>query len=276
MLKIEEFIARRKKEDRLNEFDFNNRFENIKTCVNYVFEYYNNYLDITDAEDKTASENEKIQKYRDQLRGYDQDIQDWLVTIFTDHGKYFNRTVSKILKDNIFFFLYNSDQDFRSVSYDCYSKLVKKNTFLKDQTEMLFLCIKNLHRILSQDTWRTEFPFISESINSWIEETRDKYQVNLVTFAKSWVNYFYDHEDIWPANHRTKSQDSWRKYEYDIKKGSNLFNIDSLYIKIPKKPYTRGKKQEFEILMMYFWLHEIVGDDQDYWQEYLTKVLPET
>jgi len=43
---------------------------------------------------------------------------------------------------------------------------------------------------------------------------------------------------------------------------------------MPKKSFTKGMKQEFEILMMYFWLHKIVGDDEGYWQEYLEKVLP--
>ena len=64
------------------------------------------------------------------------------------------------------------------------------------------------------------------------------------------------------------------KYEYDFKQGRNLFNINPLYVKMPKKPFTRRRKQEFEILMMYFWLHEIVGNEEDYWQEYMNKVLP--
>jgi len=42
---------------------------------------------------------------------------------------------------------------------------------------------------------------------------------------------------------------------------------------MPKKSFTRGRKQEFEILMMYFWIHEFDGDD-GYWEEYLGKVLP--
>jgi hypothetical protein len=42
---------------------------------------------------------------------------------------------------------------------------------------------------------------------------------------------------------------------------------------MPKKSFTRGRKQEFEILMMFFWLHSIYGDES-YWQDYLEKVLP--
>lgn len=70
MLRFEEYIARRKKEDRLNEFDVDTRAENTKICVNYVFEYFNNYLSITAAEDKTTLQNEKIEKYRKQLDYY--------------------------------------------------------------------------------------------------------------------------------------------------------------------------------------------------------------
>ncbi|SCY24593.1 hypothetical protein [Alkaliphilus peptidifermentans] len=87
------------------------------------------------------------------------------------------------------------------------------------------------------------------------------------------TEHFYDHEELWPATHRKKSSYNFRKYDYDIKQKSNLFNLDSLYRRMPKKPYTKGKKQGFEILMMYHWIHRLEGDD-DYWQEYLQKTLP--
>ena len=34
---------------------------------------------------------------------------------------------------------------------------------------------------------------------------------------------------------RRKSHTNFRNYDYDIKQKSNLFNIDSLYRKMPKK-----------------------------------------
>jgi hypothetical protein len=273
MLRFEEYMARRKKEDRLNEFDINARTENIKVCVNYVFEYFNNYLSITEAEDKTVLQNEKFEKYRKQLEEYDPEVRDWLVNVYIEHGNAINRAIANILKENEFLFLLNTDQEFRNISYDCYSKLIKKHPFLKDQTEMLFLFIKNYHRILSQERRRRETPFFSEDINNWIEDTWVKYQVNIAAFADNWVMYFFDHQDLWPITHRTKSREEWIKYEYDFRQKSNLFNLNSLYAKMPKKSFTRGRKQYFEILMMNYWLHDIVGDEGDYWQEYQTKVL---
>jgi hypothetical protein len=41
------------KEGKLNEFDTDARAQNMKSCVDYVFEYFNN-LNITEAEEKTV------------------------------------------------------------------------------------------------------------------------------------------------------------------------------------------------------------------------------
>jgi hypothetical protein len=273
MLSIEEYIARRKKEDKINEFSIDERNENMRLCVNYVFEYFNNYLNITEAEEKTALKDEKLEKYRNQLREYDTEIREWLVSIYSDYGKQINRNIGNILKEDKFFFLYDSDKEFRSLSYDCYSKLIKKFPFIKDQTEMLFLFIKDYHRVLSQPQNEFQEDYISDEIQEWIENTWIKYQVNLWAFVYQWGMHFYDNEELWPASHRKKSIYNFRKYDYDIKQKSNLFNLDSLYRKMPKKPYTKGKKQEFEILMMHYWLHSLEGDD-GYWQEYLEMTIP--
>lgn len=274
MLSIEEYIARRKKEDKLDEFNINERNENMKLCVNYIFEYFNNYLNITETEEKTALKDEKLDKYSKQLSEYDQEVREWLVDIYSEYGKKMNRNIGNILKKDKFFFIYASDKEFRCLSYDCYSKLIKKFPFIKDQTEMLFLFIKDYHRVMSQPNDEFKENCISDEIREWIESTWEKYQVNVWAFVYHWGEYFYDNEDLWPATHRRKSKYNFRKYDYDIKQKSNLFNLDSLYRKMPKKSFTRGRKQEFEILMMHYWLHSLEGDDDGYWQEYLEKTLP--
>lgn len=196
------------------------------------------------------------------------------MNIYSEYGKQINRNIGNILKKDQFFFLYDSDKEFRSLSYDCYSKLIKKFPFIKDQTEMLFLFIRDYHRVQSQPGNEVKQDYISDDIQEWIENTWTKYQVNLWTFVYQWGLYFYDNEELWPASHRKKSSYNFRKCDYDIKQKSNLFNIDSLYRKMPKKAYTKGRKQELEILLMHYWLHSLEGDDEGYWQEYLSKVLP--
>lgn len=48
MLAIEEYIAKRKKKDNLNEFDFKLHSENMSTVIQYVMDYFNNYLNLED------------------------------------------------------------------------------------------------------------------------------------------------------------------------------------------------------------------------------------
>ena len=273
MLSIEEYIARRKKEDNINEFDFEARTYNMKICVDYIFEYFNNYLNTTEAEEKTVLHSEKLEKYRKQLDEYEPEVRDWAVNIYNEYGKQIHRYVGNILKEDDLFFIYNTDDEFRRISYDCYTKLIKKLPFIKEQTEMLFRFIKEYHRVQGQKHFEFGAPTICEEISDWLENTWTKHQVNLAAFAYNWINEFYDSEDMWPTSHRKKSQYSFRKYDYDYKQKSNLFNLDSLYRKMPKKTFVKGRKQEFEILFMYYWLHDMEGDS-DYWQEYLETVLP--
>lgn len=274
MLNIEGYIARRKKEDRLNEFDIDARNENMRVCVNYVFEYFNNYLDITEADEKTVLHNDKVNRYSQQLHDYEPEVRDWLVGIYNEYGNHMNRNIGNILKEDELFFLYNADSEFRSLSYDCYSKLIKKYPYLRDQTELMFIFIKDYHRVQSQSSIECGIPIIAESINEWIESTWTKYRVNLTEFVRAWVWRFDEDDKLWPSAHRKKSEDAWRKYEYDFRQKGNLFSLDYLYRKMPKKPFIKGRKQEFEILMMYYWLHGMVDDKEGYWQEYLDKVLP--
>jgi hypothetical protein len=273
MLSIEEYIVRRKKEDKLDEFDTNQRAENMRICVNYVFEYFNNYLNITEAEERTVLKDEKLDKYRQQLRSYESEVREWLVGLYSEHGKHMNRNIGSALNQEAFFLLFDSDSEFRSLSYECYSNLIKRFPFLKDQTEMLFRFIKEYHRVESQRTNLEDSSMLPEEICEWIQNTWRKHQVNILAFADEWVSAFYDAEETWPVTHRRKSKYSWRKYDYDHKQKSNLFNLDSLYKKMPKKSFIKGRKQELEIIMMYYWLHSLEGDAEGYWQEYLEKVI---
>ncbi|HFJ9348936.1 MULTISPECIES: hypothetical protein [Bacillus cereus group] len=65
----------------------------------------------------------------------------------------------------------------------------------------------------------------------------------------------------------------YEEYEYDIRQSHNLFDLDSIYKRMSKKSFVKSRKQEFEILMMYCWFHDIENDEQKYWREYLTKAL---
>lgn len=272
-MSIEEYIAKRKREDKINEFDIEARLENMQICVNYIFEYFNQYLDINKMNEQTILQEERLLKFKNQLEMYDKDIQDWLVNIYDNYDKHIHRSIISFLKKEPLFLLYHTDEEFRSCSYDCYAQLIKKNPFLKDQTEMLFRFIRDYHRIQSEKEINKPSVFISDDINDWLENTWNKYKVNIWAFATDYASRFFDNDSLWPTKHKIKSNEEWKPYFYDYKQKTNLFNLNSLYTKISKKPFMRGKKQQLEIILMYIWLHEIWGDEDNYWEEYYKKTV---
>ena len=178
-----------------------------------------------------------------------------------------NRQIKGPLFSDPYFYLRHTHEEFSALSYDVYAALIKKLPFLQGQTPMLLRCIQECHRINSIPySW--EFPpQVHELVDDWIMQTYNKYGVNLFRFADDWCNYFWDNVNLWPTSYRIKNSNMSRKYSYNYKKTTNLFNLDKLYRDMPKNAFTRGKKQHFEVLLMYSWLHSIESDEE-YWSKY--------
>lgn len=264
MLNIEKYIAKRKIEDNIDEFNLEFRSQNIKIFVDYIFEYFNTYLNSFETfRPPCKVSNLKIKKYRDQLQEFDPEVQKWLIGIYCDYGKQINKSIRTILKKTDFFILYDCKSEFTQIADLCYSQLIKKLPFINGQYELLTQFIKNCHKIDNSKKSYTEIPFLTKNFSIWLNETLSKHQVNLQTFSFNWVSNFFDQK------YRNSSSD----FEYDYKKNNNLFNINSLYEELMHKTFIYGKKQELEILLMFHWLHNIESDPH-YWDEYLEKVLP--
>lgn len=281
---LEEYIIKRKRQDGINEYDLDKRLENTRICVNYVFEYFNNYLETNPADEKTVLHEQKVDKYRKMISQYNPDVQEWLVSLYSSHGKYMHKQLMNLITDDYFLF-YDSEAEFRALSYEIYPKAIKRFKFLEGQSEMVFLFIKEAHRIRNSfHPYESDF-YISDDINVWIFDTYSKHGVNVYNFCYEWVHSFYDNPEIWPKGHKLKSEYYERRsefkginlgssffWDYDYKQKSNLFGLDDLYRCMPKKSFIRGRKQELEAILLYCWLHGVTADDE-YWYEYSQNVL---
>ena len=276
-MKLEEYIAHRKTEDGINELNLDERAENTKVCVNYVFEYFNNYLDSIGGSEEMILHNQKIDKYRNIVKEYSPDVKAWLVELYAAHGKYMHHNIGKMIEEDKYFLLYDSEKDFRALSYDLYPKAIKKYGFLEGQSEMFYRFIKDYHRVSS--LMKDEID-ISPSINKWVQDTYAERGVNLATFCENYLSEFFDHPERWPRSHKKKSEygekynlkpNDTLYWDYDYRQKNNLFQLDSLYSGMPQKYFLKRRKQYFEILLMYEWLHSIDGDEE-YWIEYINVV----
>lgn len=273
MLKIEEYILQRKQEDKLDEFNLDKKVENIKSCVDYIFEYYNNYLNEENVSEKKIEEDEKLRKYRKQISQYDDEVAEWLVNIYQNHhNQKLNSVIGVALEKDYMFYLLHEEADFRALSYEIYPKLVKKYSYLKNDSEMIFKFIKDHYRVRKDS--EIHIPYIAEKLNKWVENTNKQYNVNIEKFVFKYLNKFSDNEHMWPRTHKIRVRDNQgiMRTQYDYTKTNNLFNIDNLYIKISDKPFIKGKRKLLEILMIYVWLREFDGD-QEYFDKYLNRVL---
>ncbi|MDF2855866.1 MAG: hypothetical protein K0Q87_1717 [Neobacillus sp.] len=273
MLTLEDYIGKRKKEDCINEFNRDCRQDNLRTCVNYVFEYFNTYLNVSIPEQLTVLKDENAAKYRQSLSQYDPDLQDWLVNNYIESGKQVNKSIMTLLAKDQLFFLASSEREFREISYEIYPKIVKRIPTIKGQAEMIYQFIKEYHRVKSYENDFNKFG-LPYPITKWLNDVRNKYRVDVALFAFLWAIYFFDHVNLWPQTHKIKNTTHDHiPYDYDYKQASNLFNLDDLYRSLTKKVFLRGHKQEIELLLMYFWLHDI-DKNIEYWAEYLVKVMP--
>ena len=284
-MRLEEYIFKRKTEDGINEFDRDKRAENTRICVNYIFEYFNNYLETTAGEERTVLHDEKIDKYARIVERYSNDIQEWLVDMYSSYGKYLHRTLPTFIQDP-FFLLYDTEAEFRALSYDVYPKIIKRYKFLNGHAEMIYRFLRDEHRTRSLVSEECELPNITEEIDEWMKKTYLKYGVNMYSFCSEYLMDFMDNPERWPKEHRKRSEyydqysgsDSRIKvpqsllYDYDFRQKNNLFGLDMLYRKMPKKSFIKGRKQEIEAILMYCYCFEYDSQDR-YWKEYSEKLL---
>jgi hypothetical protein len=73
----EDYVVHRNKEDRLDEFDTDSCAENLGVCVDHGLDCFNDYLNITEAEYRTALRSEEVETYRRRVRQNEQEVQDW-------------------------------------------------------------------------------------------------------------------------------------------------------------------------------------------------------
>jgi hypothetical protein len=266
MLSIDEYIACRKQEDNLKDFDLDTRDKNVGICVNYVFEYFNDYLPQHEKKAKIYMDNEKIEKYRSRLQSFSPDVKTWLVDLYSKHYNLINFTLKHLIDKKEFFLLCYSEKDFENIAIDCLTKLARKYPYIRDEKDGVLLFIKDYHRIDNNIFHDDKIPKLPQSIDNWINDTMLKYHVGLKAFAFNWCyNVMFD--NTIPKPTIPKSVIDYEDFQNDILNKENLFDIDHLYNQICNKPFIINKKQELLLLIIYYW--STYFKDTDIWETYM-------
>ena len=269
-MKIEEFMKERKKRDNIDEFDVSKKIDNIHQFINYVFEYFNLYIDIDEIEKEKIELNEKALKYKKELSDYSVETQEWLLKIFMEENIKFVRTLRNRLQEDIAFGLYYDSKGWQKASFNLYAKLIKKYPFLDRY-------IDELNRFTVDESNRTNVNYLDqlsneakgmlpEKVKDWVCKTGRKYHVDLMEWAFGYAEYFSDNSEAWPISRRIKGEyiDT-----YNVKPKANRFDIDGLYNQLGDIEYIRGKKKYLEVIIMFVWLDTIDFEFKDFYEEFL-------
>ena len=87
-----------------------------------------------------------------------------------------------MIEDDLFL-LYDSDAEYRALSYGIYAKAVKRLPFLSGQSENLFNLLKDIHTDDSIMSPFQEKYILPDDVNDWVSKTYYMHGVNLYTFC---------------------------------------------------------------------------------------------
>jgi len=280
---LEQYILMRKKEDSLNEYDLSKRSENIRICVNYIFEYFDNYLETSPDSEKTILEEMKQDKFRQLVSAYSPEIQDWLVDLNSKTGKHVHIQLRNMINET-YFLLFSTDAEFRSLSYAIYPKAIKKVKELDGEGEMIYQFIRDEFRRRNESAWLNHNIHITDNIDKWISTTYRRYGVSIYAFCDDWCRYFSDTTELWEKSRKIRDHEfdsllnvkgftinNEAFWKYDYLTAGDRFGLSTLYRNMPKKDFTKGKKQAFDAVMMYWWTHSYTIDEK-IWEEYQTQL----
>jgi len=118
MITIEDYIAQKKKKDKLDEFDFQKHSENMANVIKYVTEYFNEYLNLEDYNYEQVKMQQAVDKFKDSITEKYPTMHDFIISYYWDNKKRLDSIVEKTCNSFKRFFLNFGYTDFKKLAGD--------------------------------------------------------------------------------------------------------------------------------------------------------------
>lgn len=265
MITIEDYIASRKKKEKLDEFDFQKHSENMAKVIQYVTDYFNQYLNLEDYSYEQVKTQQAIDKFKDELKNKFPTTYEFIITYFWENKKRIDKLLIKAygeIQDSELFYL--PEDDIKVAKYVCEKKLgVTATKELLDNIVTMSMEYRQWHM---EEPRMSSMKEIDNAISDWVLKTFRTYNIDLLDYASNksyeYFERYVDHE----YDYSTKT--SYYINRYDYRYQDNPFNINDIYERNKHREFINGYKGELEMLIMYCWLFEDIHDE-DYWPEYV-------
>jgi len=266
MLTIDEYIAKMKKADKLDEFDYLKISENMSAVMKYVMSYFNEYLTMETCDAEEIKFKHAADKLQEEIERRYPKSKEFILSFYLQHRIRIHKELEKWVSDIPFFSFFYSDDDFSALAKGFCSSYKLSGANMNEYCNEVAILIAEIKACQTGAPSPSDMLHLDNDIVSWVRDTYRQYGVNLCAFAAV-LAYSYYQRYVKYERDIFGDQGYYINY-YNHRYNKNPFDIDQIYENNKHRPFIANRRGELEMLVMHEWLFSEVYDD-DYWPEYV-------
>lgn len=266
MLTIDEYIAKMKRADKIDEFDYSKKPENMSAIMKYVMAYFNEYLSLETCDTEMIKFKHATDKLEEEAEKKYPKSKEFIINFYMQNKIRISKELEKWVEGVDYFPFYYSDDDFSSLAAEFYSDYKLKGIDMNEFNKNIATLIAEIKKDKTDEPSPSDMIHLDSNIVSWVRETYRKYGVDLYSFASDLAYKYY--ERYVKYEREMFGERIYHVNNYNHRYNKNPFGIDQIYEDNKHRPFLENKRGELEMLAMHEWLFSNVYDDE-YWPEYV-------
>ena len=183
MLTIDEYIAKMKKADKLNEFDYLRISENMSAVMKYVMSYFNEYLTLETCDAEEIKFKHAVDKLQEEISIQYPRSKEFIINFYLQHRIRIHKELEKWVKNVPYFEFFYSDDDFDGLANAFCSSYKLNGINMIDYRRDIGILISEIKALNTSAPVPSEMLHLDNNIVTWVRNTYGNYGVNLLSFA---------------------------------------------------------------------------------------------
>lgn len=186
MLTIDEYIAKMKKADKMDEFDYLKQSENMAAVIKYVMTYFNEYMTLETCDAEAIKMKHKRDKLEQEIESKYPKSKEFILDFYLRQRIGIHKEVKKWLEELDYYPFFYSEDDFSSAASDFCADYKLKSGSMDEYRSDIQTLMAEIKQCDTEEPGPSEMIHLDSSLVKWVRDTYRQYGVNLFAFA-------YDH-----------------------------------------------------------------------------------
>lgn len=266
MMTIDEYIAKMKKADKLDEFDYLKQSENMAAVMKYVMAFFNEYLTMETCDAEIIKQKHTMDKLEEEIKNRYPKSKDFILNFYLQYKIKIDKEIEKWTENIPYFPFFYCEEDFSFAAKSFSTRYKLKEANMEEYKSEITTLMAEIKQRKTEGLNLSEMIHLDNNIVQWVKETYRQYGVNLFSFAYDLADTYHDR---YVKHERERFVErTYYVNNYNHRYNDNPFDIDRIYEDNKHRPFLENKRGEMEMLVMHEWLFTMVYDD-DYWPEYV-------